>query len=915
MYWQMWIVPSSAIRDPQQHSSAAKTAASTLPGGTMSLISSSAKTPFFTRLCLLLLPLLVASLVCGQTAAPSAVPSMVRYNGSLKDSAGVARTGVVGVTFAVYRDEHGGAPLWMETQNVQADRTGAYTVELGASKSSGLPHDLFISGEARWLGVQPEGQPEQARVLLLSVPYALKAGDAETIGGLPPSAFVLAAPANAVSSASGAASSENAPPPASNVTTAGGTVNTIPLFSTGTDIENSAITQTGSGTSAKIGIATTTPATTLDVKGGTTLRGTLSLGATGAATAAGGKSSQAENLAASSFNSSTSSAVSQTFQFKAEPTGNNTASPSGTLNLLFGSGTASPTETGFKFASNGQITFASGQTFPGTGTISGVTAGSGLSGGGTSGNVTLKLLTTCATNQVLQWNGSAWVCASVGTGTITTVTAGTDLTGGGSSGAVTLNVDTSKVPQLSAANNFTANQTVTGNLTTTGTETAGFFNTNGTYNIGNAVFARGNATSANASVGFAGLLSATGAANTAVGDGALLVDTSGAGNTAVGDDALVENDSGAGNTAVGQGSLEINVKGSFNTAIGWLSGVTVKDGSFNTGLGYFAGPDFSAEGISNSTAVGAYADVSVSNALVLGSINGVNNATADTNVGIGTTAPSSALDVEGTAAADSAPNLLLKNKALIQTGLIGNAVDIRFAPDLGSSVGNPNAFIRVREDGSSQYGASMSFGTMADGGAGTGPIERMRILSTGNVGIGTSTPDSLLSVNGSADKTGGGSWGTFSDGRLKDLHGNFEAGLNEVLKLKPVRYQYKQENALGIHDSAEHVGFVAQDVQKVIPEAVTTNSRGYLMVNNDPILWAMLNAIRDQQQEIAQLKSQLKRDATAQAHLASRVRQLESEQRAGNYAAASRHGSPQNNSLAHDGENAAVKKLNAHGGM
>lgn len=95
----------------------------------------------------------------------------------------------------------------------------------------------------------------------------------------------------------------------------------------------------------------------------------------------------------------------------------------------------------------------------GEGTITGVTtaSGSGLSGGGTSGTLDLSLTNSCAKNQVLQWNGSAWACAAAGTGTITGVTAGTDLTGGGTSGKVTLNVDTTKVPQLAAANTFTGN--------------------------------------------------------------------------------------------------------------------------------------------------------------------------------------------------------------------------------------------------------------------------------------------------------------------------------------------------------------------------------------------------------------------------------------------------------------------------
>ena len=66
---------------------------------------------------------------------------------------------------------------------------------MGTTKPEGLPANLFTSEQAHWVGVQVEGQPEQPRVLLVSSPYALKAGDAETIGGLPPSAFVLAAPA------------------------------------------------------------------------------------------------------------------------------------------------------------------------------------------------------------------------------------------------------------------------------------------------------------------------------------------------------------------------------------------------------------------------------------------------------------------------------------------------------------------------------------------------------------------------------------------------------------------------------------------------------------------------------------------------------------------------------------------------
>jgi hypothetical protein len=85
----------------------------------------------------------------------------------------------------------------METQNVQADKNGHYSVMLGSAAAHGLLPEVFVAGEARWLGVEVSGQAEQPRTLLLSVPYALKALDAETLGGKPASAFMSAPPSGA----------------------------------------------------------------------------------------------------------------------------------------------------------------------------------------------------------------------------------------------------------------------------------------------------------------------------------------------------------------------------------------------------------------------------------------------------------------------------------------------------------------------------------------------------------------------------------------------------------------------------------------------------------------------------------------------------------------------------------------------
>ncbi len=372
--------------------------------------------------CVVLAFLSLVSLTVAQTSTQtaSALPRLVRFGGTVKDLNGNALTGVVGITFAFYSEKTGGAPLWVETQNATADSTGHYTVLLGSTKSEGLPADLFTTEQARWVGVQVSGQPEQPRVLLVSAPYALKAGDAETLGGLPPSAFVLATPA-AIGWATSSSTTETVSPAvATDVTTTGGTANYLPIFNGADTIIDSAVFQTGTATTAKIGINTITPVTQLDVNGGGTIRGTLSLPATGNATAAGGKNSQGLNLVASSFSTTSGTAQSQVFRWQAEAAANNTTAPSGTLNLQYGLGTAAPTETGLKLSSKGIFTFATGQTFPGT-----------------------------------------------GDGSVTSVATGLGLKGGPITKTGTLTIDTTVVPRLVAANTFTGNQTVNGTVEAT----------------------------------------------------------------------------------------------------------------------------------------------------------------------------------------------------------------------------------------------------------------------------------------------------------------------------------------------------------------------------------------------------------------------------------------------------------------
>jgi len=319
-------------------------------------------TKSFSTLCVLMIACALPLAAQNSAGTGAVVPRLVNYSGKAVDAQGKALAGIAGVTFAIYKDQYEGSPLWLETQNVTADNKGGYTAQLGATKSEGLPLDLFTSGEARWLGVRVNGGEEQPRVLLLSVPYALKAADAETIGGLPPSAFVLAAPPVGVATTSTATVTGPQPqvPGSTPVTTAGGTVNKLAKFDATADVTNSIIFDNGTN----VGIGNTAPGAKLDVSGTGTFRGLLTLPATAAATAAAGKNSQPMNFTASAFNSSTAKAVNETFRWQAEPVGNNSATPLGKFDLLFASGTATPTETGLSISSKGLITFAAGQTFP-----------------------------------------------------------------------------------------------------------------------------------------------------------------------------------------------------------------------------------------------------------------------------------------------------------------------------------------------------------------------------------------------------------------------------------------------------------------------------------------------------------------------------------------------------------------------
>ena len=266
-----------------------------------------------------------AGFVSGQPAGQAVVPPYVRYGGVAANRAGDTVEGV----FRVYATKDGDEPLWSEVQRVQVSADGKYSVLLGSATEGGVPAAVFHGGAGRWLGVSFERAPENGRTPLVSVAYAIKAGDAETVGGISAASLVTQSQLAAVARTLAAqAAAVAGPAPQVTSPTGAGTQNHLPLWTGAATLGDSAIYQGGTAAAPQVGVNTTSPSATLEVRGTGIFRSDLALSTGSSATAAKGMSSPMLKLFASSFQSGAAKPVMQTFAWQAAAVSNNTASPS-----------------------------------------------------------------------------------------------------------------------------------------------------------------------------------------------------------------------------------------------------------------------------------------------------------------------------------------------------------------------------------------------------------------------------------------------------------------------------------------------------------------------------------------------------------------------------------------------------------
>ena len=289
---------------------------------------------------------------------------------------------------------------------------------------------------------------------------------------------------------------------------------------------------------------------------------------------------------------------------------------------------------------------------------------------------------------------------------------------------------------------------------------------------------------------------ATGHNNIAAGDSAMYYIINGSSNAAFGSKALLNN-GGSSNTAIGTGTLFFNVSGNNNSALGLNAGV-------NTGS------------LNNATAIGAFARVDISNAMVLGAVNGINGATADVFVGIGATAPLARLHIKHNSF--PTPSLLIE-----ETEDDFTRMEFRNT--------NANSFWQIN--------------------ANPQTVTTNARLEFWSISAGTPTTPFVLTGNGNLTITG--TLSQASDARLKKNIVPVKNALEKVMQLKG--YTYNWEDPL--QEPTLQSGVLAQELQAVLPELVRQDDKGMLSVNYTGIIPLIIEAMKEQQKIIIKMQGEI----------------------------------------------------------
>ncbi len=351
-------------------------------------------------------------------------------------------------------------------------------------------------------------------------------------------------------------------------------------------------------------------------------------------------------------------------------------------------------------------------------------------------------------------------------------------------------------------------------------------NTTGKGNtaIGSSALSSNSSGNNNTSVGRGSMaFNTTGSYNSALGYAALYANTTGSNNTVVGDSAGTANQDGYANTFIGDQSGHLNVSGygntftgassgqanlsNFNSFYGTASGIKNTTGTRNSYFGYWAGRENVSGNDNTYFGYGTFADGLSSQNTFVGSLVGNMNCTGSSNTFLG-------YSIAGLKTAGNANTFVGKEAGI------------------GDVTGSNNTYVGYQAQGGSNYTNSGAFGNGAIATA-------SNMYKIGN--------DVVTQIGGHVD------WSNLSDGRFKKNLKPYNLGLDFIMKLNPVSYNFTFAG-----DTNTYHGFVAQDVEKILNDLNTPFS-GLCKPQNKDDRYALryaefvvpiVNAIKEQQKQI-----------------------------------------------------------------